>query len=132
MADEILNDLNGAWDDYDEVPDDATHALTIELVADNYFKDRTWYLNNWREVHTTSEVVSGKNNISGTDSKNKLSCADHSDLNLTVPALPNKGYLDCVIAFVQNLKAKKGGCLQYSRMSLVNRSGGASQEQIIQ
>ena len=44
------DDLNGAWDDLDEVPDDVTHGLTIEVVADSYFKGGTWYLNNWREV----------------------------------------------------------------------------------
>ena len=56
--DDFENVFSGAWDDLDdveEVPDDAKDTLTSEVVAENFFKGGTWYLNNWREVPPVSD-----------------------------------------------------------------------------
>ena len=106
--DDFEDVFSGAWDDLDdvdEVHDDAEHTLTSGVVAENYFKGGTWYLNNWREVPPVSEVGSEKNNICRTDSKNKLGCADNSGLNLSLHILPNNGYLGCV--YVQSVLTRK-------------------------
>ena len=88
------DDLDDIKDDWDEVCDKAAYALTKEVVADNYFNGGTWYLNNWREIPPTSEVVRGKN-ICVAGGKNKLGCADISELDLAGILQPNKRYSEC-------------------------------------
>ena len=88
------DDLDDIKDDWDEVCDKAAYALTKEVVADNYFNGGTWYLNNWREIPPTSEVVHGKN-ICVAGGKNKLGCADISELDLAGILQPNKRYSEC-------------------------------------